>query len=112
MTYAQWIYPLKKFSMLRVNIQPHSFPIISCLLCEILLDILCFLGPKWFSSKWLFLAALFQIALGSTNVRVGSTIFGARVYKNKPGVDTPAPSTTFRDVQEATEKIENLDVNK
>lgn len=28
--------------------------------------------------------SMFQIEMGSTNVRIGSTIFGAREYKNKP----------------------------
>ena len=44
-----------------------------------------------------------QIENGSTNVRVGSTIFGARVYKNKEPAAEP--------VSEAAEKLAKTSIS-
>ncbi len=58
--------------------------------------------------------------MGSTNVRVGSTIFGARAYKNKPDTSpteastcsqTPTQNrTTNNGIQSTTEQMDNQQV--
>ncbi len=53
----------------------------------------------------------FQIEVGSTNVRVGSTIFGAREYKNKPSTSTDATQTSTANPEQTAETLQNQDIN-
>jgi len=55
-----------------------------------------------------------KIEVGSTNVRVGSVIFGNREYPNS-ATNTPAPSpekTAKSVTEEAAEKMQHLTVSK
>lgn len=63
------------------------------------------------------------IMMGSTNVRIGSSIFGARNYPSKPVIDNPANDKTLDNssdkmvpeqnkVQSATESLSNISLEK
>jgi len=53
-----------------------------------------------------------QIEVGSTNVRVGSIIFGNRDYPNS-AANTPSPEKTSKVVsEEAAKRMEHLTVSK
>jgi hypothetical protein len=55
----------------------------------------------------------FQIELGSSNVRVGSTIFGARVYKTESSSGKEhdqAPSTSAATPSNTAEQLQKLEI--
>lgn len=74
-------------------------------------DVIHVLHHEHFRQPCLYIVFLFfQIEVGSTNIRVGSTIFGTREYPN-----TPSPSPEKKPEvasEEAAKKMERLTVKE